>query len=291
MAIYECVQKLGTQQGPLIRPDGSRIYRVTYLVRCDRTTTGKDLYTHFVDHPDLPVRGRAHPDDPGAICKELAPKQDAEAPTVWEVAVVWDSKQDEQEHRDIPPAERPIRWRWDKVTYEEYQFKDLDGKPFRNTADTPLDPPPSLVRTHMKLILERNELSYNYTLALKFADAVNDGPFLGLKKGKVKSTCPVANEEREEGESYWKVQYEFEIRGSDPTDNDLWITSKIPNMGRRARPAAGEPAIAVKDANNTIDGIAVLLRENGTELPEDEPIHYLEFRRYHWQNFSELNLP
>ncbi len=296
--IVEVIPRYGACEGPNIAADGSRTYRDTYLVRTDVPVNDGNLVLGWVvamEGDVFPSYGQAFRSDPGALVRQFAPKQNSDAATVWEIVVTYDSKTDvdDQQDKDRPPWDRPARWSWGSVTVETYPFKDLKGKLFLTTVGDQFDPALTVPVEHAVLVIEQNELSFDFLLAQELANLVNSAEYAGFPTRSLKVAFPTATEEKAEGQYFWKITYSVEIANlfRDPPVTgalkvaDPWLPKLVQNRGPHyytTNDPATRKKILAADDNKVTTGDLVNLKESGTlaTAADFSDIHNIEFYTY-----------
>lgn len=220
---------------------------------------------------------------------------------------------DEAGAQNQPWLERPVvEWDWDETTY--YPSRDLDGKPYVNSAQMPFNPAPGFPAARQVLVLTRNEPFWDRTIAARYAFAVNSDVFLGAKPGTVQSLPPRVAMLHRGTLTYYRVVFRLRfnlpkryerltdndppVRPGDPDPNDLqsW-QPEILDQGTHQLPAvfgvpyAGRPIPVIRyGAPTTRD---VLLDGLGREAKKNpatgrvEP-KFLKFREFHSAPFRPI---
>ena len=284
MTVSAAVRLEGKRTGPQWSTDGSRIYKDQY-----RVITSGDVTGDLVEKASgLPRRNASHPRDGGALVTNIKPEQ--QAATVWFVRVTWKSKHGDPETNDgggvDDPLSRPAKFRWEKVDYEETRSKDLDGKPFHNTLGQPLPNPPKFPVTQLRLIVTRNQATYDPAEAFSYGNRVNSDGFLGQKPQTAKMDLPTAIEQVENGISFWSVTYSIEFK------EDGWNPVKLPNEGLEYTPPGESTGVrkAMDDDFGATTGEWGLLTEFSKKMPAGQDPFMLEFRVYKSKAFGPLGL-
>jgi hypothetical protein len=120
-----------------------------------------------------------HPTWLGLLCRSLRADQDEGAPLKWIVVAEYSSEplsNAERQGQFIPPLDRPAVIRQRKNQYSKPQAKDVNGKPYTNSANDPTDPPIELPRGYPVFIITKNVAAVPAGL-LQYGDAINAAPF------------------------------------------------------------------------------------------------------------------
>lgn len=300
--VVEVVLKHGACEGPNLRTNGSRTYRDTYTVRTDLPIDDGNIvlgqavaFAGGVPNLGIPFRT-----DPGALCAGYSPKQNSDARVVWEIGVTYDSNTSPGDSENPAPWDKPTRWSWGAERIEEAWFWDLDGKAFLNSAGDRFNPPPMIPRSNPVLVIEQNRLDYDAVIATAWGDSVNSAPVWGFPKHTIKMAFPTADEEHAEGESYWKITYEFEIIVNEPLNLNPddpkwrgWHPIKLLNLGPRFKDDNGKLVLA-SDDNNVVGGQEVFLDHDGGQVENPTPTNVMQYRKafrtFRLKDFATLSL-
>lgn len=119
-----------------------------------------------------------------------------------------------------PWLERPvIEWDWEETT--ETPSRDLDGKPYVNSAKMPFAPAPTFPASRSVLVIHRNERSWSRDLASKYAHAVSSDVFAGAAPGCAQSYPPRCKMMNRGSLQFYRITYR--IRFGLPKLNDLSV--------------------------------------------------------------------
>lgn len=105
------------------------------------------------------------------------------------------------------PEMEPPELDWDFEVVQRHRPKDLDGRPYVNSAGQPLTPAPSQEEVYAVLNYTRNELAFDRSVATKYAFAVNSKVFLGASPGRAQCLPPKARKVWRGSLGYWRVNY------------------------------------------------------------------------------------
>jgi len=159
----------------------------------------------------VPRPGDVHPNDLGAYCRKVTPRQDDEHPQVWYVTSEYSSKYENPDLNEENPTYRPSELNWDFVSYQRPLERDLTGAPIVSSSGEPFDPPVEIDDSRLVLTIVRNELDFDPALALLYQDAVNSDNFLGTYPGQAKVRLKAARQ-FETGLFFWRTTYEVQFR-------------------------------------------------------------------------------
>ena len=207
------------------------------------------------------------------------------------------------------PELTPPELEWDFETAQQAVHRDLDGKPFLNSALSPFTPAPSIEVAFPVLVMTRNEIGFNAAKAVQYAYAVNSDKFLGADPETVLCYPPRARYQFRGALSYWRVTYRLKFNThsyeenkseNDPaagktTVKDTWQPKYLDagTMRIDTNPASkffGRPVQIMR-------GVApattpVLLDGKGNEAPRNDDgtitEHYIKFRTRRKLSFATL---
>lgn len=234
--------------------------------------------------------------DQGSFINSIRARRESEDALSWVVAMDFTPHDLIHELGDenitdgsVNPLQQRPKVSWGSAKYEVRKAKDLDKKPFINTAGEPLIDPPPFDEDRSVLTITRNEETFSEAFVKQFRGAVNFDTFLDYPPNTVKCRDIVGDDQWDADYGrYWEVKYEFEIRDDTVGDGDGW-TVVIANMGYREKtsPSATptEVMIGGKPASEP-----VLLTEEGKYVPGADA-HYLEFHTLPEMYFADLNIP
>lgn len=191
----------------------------------------------------------------------------------------------------------PNHVRWDEEVIQLALPKDLDGKPFWNSALQPFKPAPTFPVSCPVLLLDRNELKFNYTKAADWAFAVNDATFLGAPAGRAQVMAPKAELQNRGPLTFWRVSYKIRILPEIPgLETMTWQPSFLDEGTKNIDVKVGSPTFGqpVPIMEGPVQ-ITTPVPLNGTgqrlvstnQVPNPEP-HYRNFRVYKSKSLSSL---
>lgn len=103
----------------------------------------------------------------------------------------------------------PPELSWEDETTTWAPQRDLDGRPFTNSADQPLTPAFTEEIARPVLVMIRNELNFKRSTITDYSFAVNADTFLGCPPGSVQAFPPRAKQEFFGPKTYWRVIWRF----------------------------------------------------------------------------------
>ncbi len=287
--VGKATRKPGSRRGPVESKSGVSYYE-TYVVR---TNSVDDDGQVVVQANGLPRYGSAYPEDAAALVSLISPQQSSEHDMAWYVEVTWthtapgSAGSTPGNVMAMPPT-----WDWTEVPYQLFLEKDLDGKPYENTAGDPFDPPPLRLQYNLVLTVKMNRLSYNANEADQYLDAINsdvitvDGKTFPKFAGKIGSYS--ADMDFVGEVSYRKVVIVIEF------NRKLWFPHKVLNKGPRHLVLGEEdsgPQLP-RDSHGVTYYGEVFLDPQGYKLPEKDPGRWwIKFNEYRKLPFAPLNLP
>lgn len=175
----------------------------------------------------VPFIWEVHPYDQWLFVKSKDVK--AVGPFHFRVMVDYDCTLDITTQVPISPVLQPPDVSWGFAMSNEGMTCDVEGKPLANSAGESYDPP--IARDFSDLVLRyaRNERTFDKLVAADYKDAVNSDTFLGFGPGHVRCTMFEATQVRASSLTYYRVNYEFQIRHSEVKTRDSGgaITTKV----------------------------------------------------------------
>lgn len=265
---------------------------------------------------------RVSPDDGGEFNWDVTVRYSTEmppgGPPVKQTGFGGDPRGPQNNPQDEPPD---IEWDWEII--REAPAKDLDGKPFLNSALQPFSPAPTFEKAIAVLVYTRNELTHSRAEATKYAFAVNVDPFLGAPPGCAQC-YPVRAKLMFRGPmSFWRKTYRIRFGAPKYPEGGRILVEVGTNINDLVLPVSGRNAKLVDEletwqpqildaglmelqahAARSHAGQPVPIRVNGQpistpvclnghgrkQLAVDgviEPV-YLKFRRYRDMPFGRL---
>lgn len=210
-----------------------------------RGATSADTQYTICACTDLPDIGEA--DSNGAVCTSKD-AQETENVTAWKVTVKYertppnsdqpDSGSNPADQNQPDPLQRSTDYQYSCVRYPYVPTTDKKGKAILNSADDKFDPPPTIDRINLRIVVSRNENSFPLLVfggfaglfhASKLVDKVNrdtvtiDGS--AYDPGRLRITDISAQKIWENATVYYRVTYSLEDKP------DKWNPIKIPNEG------------------------------------------------------------
>jgi len=192
---------------------GVRTYRMVFVVITDSDNDGVMVVGNATG---IPHKGdtyyTATDSDPGALCQDVSPTQDPENQKVWEVVATFSSHSGDPAKDDPNPMVHPPDIHWSSWSETRALHKDLDGKPFTNSAGQPIDPPFERRWKYPALTVVRNEATFPVGLVQTYWDVTNSDVFNGWAPDTVKVEDIRASSEYREAQGFFRVTYEFLFR-------------------------------------------------------------------------------
>lgn len=165
-----------------------------------------------------------------AALVRLVDPEPTDSPTIWKVTVRYSSDVDSLLNAN--PLLRPA-----EVSYSAFGVAipaewDVEGKPIRNAAGVPFDPP--LEKEEMLLVMRvtRNLPTYDALAVLPYLNSINSKAWQGLKPFSTQCKRLDGTRVFEQGKLFWRWDCEFHIR---------WLREPANRQRITPAPAGGEP--------------------------------------------------
>lgn len=186
-----------------------REYTVNY--RCQTTAESDGPYTVMAGLPSL---GSAHPQDSGALVKDISVNQMTNEPFMFVATVNYSSAVDPTETTQNPLS-RPYEYGYNVEAVTKVIEKDKDGSPILNSAKERFDDPP-VEEEEYRLVLSvtRNESTYPLTTLTTYQGKVNQYAWNGGAARTWLLRNISANRVVEQQTVYYRVSYEFVYNGN-----------------------------------------------------------------------------
>jgi len=222
-----------------------------------------------------------------ARCRKVRARcPDRDNPFNWELDCEYTTRAFQPESANENPLARPAVIEWDGEEFQRpfRENKDLDDKPFLNTAGDPFDPPVEQDQERPIVRITRNQASFEPSFARLYANAVNEDTWFGYEPFSVKCKPIRARSTREGQLDYWIVTYEFHLT----EEGELWIPTKVLNAGfhQLVNGQRKEILIGASRPSSPVP----LNEQGGVNSPLLAPVN-LKFRLYRKLPFGPLNLP
>lgn len=256
---------------------GVRNYMRTFLVKTDdKTDSAYDLLTSG----SLPDVGDVHPDDIGAWCTSVKPRNVGATPFFWNVTVSYSS---DKELNDDPLLDDPdISWGSQK--FQEPIVDDINGDAVVNSAGDPFDPPIMRDVSREVVTITANVASvpawvFSYKDRLNNATITIDGISILAEKAKCDDITVANKAERNEIE-YYPLTIRLSLR------EEGWAKQVLDVGFNEIDGSAGRAAILLDDG--TEPKSPVPLDGNGQRLsnPTTETAVILSFDIYPQVDFT-----
>ena len=194
-------------------------------------------------------------------------------PLHWKVTASYDTAKNSG-----PPLLRPPEINWSFAVSNNEIDRDIFSNPITNSSGEAFDPPITKDFHDLTLSIVKNQEDYDPVEALAFIGTLNNSSFFVFDAGQVKITRFDGAEITGEGQTYFRVSYEFQIR------LDGW-KRKILDQGMRD--IDGEQ---FKDSTGTTLSEPSKLNGLGAKLASGLPAVILEFELFAESNYSSLNI-
>lgn len=279
---------------------GHREYTRTFIVVTDNSATDAAavvlsplfprLYTPYI----VPAGT-----DLGALLKSKEAHPDPETPYKWTVILTYSTKVgNPSRHPGNPdpsdpsgfsnsPLDRPPLITWDAVQFTRPAINTIDpfSPPIMNSANLPYVPPPEIDDSRPTLRIERNQASFDQSLAQKYRDAINSDSFFGFDPGTVKVQKIGASLEFEKGIYYWRTVYVFQMRP------ETWTLKLLDASFYEFAPADNTQWVRINDKFANPCTIPFPLDGNGHKLPANGTPVIKSYNVYNSLPFAVLSLP
>jgi len=288
MGIVSAAEKVAARSGSKDFK-GIRTYTRVWLVETD--DPGDGAVTVLMAGPAIGTYyATSCETDMQALVRSKTPRQLSKY--LWELTISYSSEGTDPGQQQENPLQRPPQVAWGFAQHEVQAFKDLDGKPFMNSAGEPY-PAEVAKRDQSRLVLTvtRNESYFDVDLAEEFQDAINDKPFFGRAKGTAKCANIRGDGPHYENVVYWQVTYEihFDSRGwlNEQLDagHYYWEDGDVGHPAKKRFPQDGLGVTSTEPI--PLDGHGNKLSEADIKAAQ---FKYRTFRHYEWRDFGKLNL-
>ena len=186
-----------------------REYTVVY--RCQTTIESDGPYTVLTG---LPTLGSAHPQDSGALLKDIQVNQSSSEPFVFVANLTYSSAVDPTEITEDPLL-RPYEYSYNVEAVTKVVEKDKDGAPIMNSAKERFDDPPVEEEEYRLVVsVTRNESTYPLTTLTNYQGRVNSFAWNGGDARTWLLRNISANRVVEQQTVYYRVSYEFVYNGN-----------------------------------------------------------------------------
>lgn len=276
---------------------GNRTYRRVFKVSTDNASYGARKVASVLgiqrgDYYEIGVSSDPFYEiDTGAFVRSINAEQlfsdtgDSDDGTIWICTVEYgpiNPERAEDPGSTDPLLDEPTE-EWDSEDREELIDQDRFGNPVLNSAGDRFDPPLTDDVSRSILVIERNERTFDDSIASVFRNAINLDTFRGYEPGTVKIKRITARRVyNTQIGVYFRVRYEFHI------NEEGWLKRPL-NAGMRQLSSDGTTYEAILVQGMPVSE-PVPLDENGRALPPDGTPIFLEFEVGKWLSFAELNL-
>ena len=303
------------KQSGSIGRDLVRTYKLTYLVKTDAPEdTAADIMLDATI--GLPVQFvTPMPGDPRAVAVSLDSCERLENdPNSWHVSYTFDnaSRQRDSSNDSDPTDLSPIL-DYGVETMTRHVTKGVDDAPHLNAAGDPFEPV-EVEDYQNYLTAERCELTFNFTVAGLYNNAVNSDYFHGAAPGTLRVKI-VPKQQFRNGVEYFRVRYEFkykpqgwqrrdlnegmrqlvdsDVEVDPPTDPPTYVKHKIPcfvtaDDGQfTADPVTSPVPLSVEGRQLTV---AEIKGDPTASPPVPSLVNYIECKTYEELPYSALGI-
>ncbi len=230
--------------------------------------------------------------DPNAFVTDISAQQgDAGNPLEWIVTVNygWYDVNQVGGGPEANPLLMPIDVSWGFKDYEHVVEQDIEGKPVRNSAKDPYDPPLIINVPNQMMTVVRNEAFYNVPLAYLYRNSINEDSFAGQSPlfAKCFGITPKNLFHPTVG-WYYQVTYEFEFMNPRNSADAKGFRKTILDRGLRKLDFNTGKQIHIYLNSQPITQ-PMLLDGSGGILPLNGVPVYNEFQVFPELPFSEFN--
>lgn len=229
--------------------------------------------------------------DNGALCTKITIDQNPEEPTDWTLTCEFSSNVTDETLQNKDPLSRPPDISVDFDQFQEPFDVDLVGQSLVTSAGQKFDPPVMRDDSRPVIVIERNEPTFDYTVAANYKDAINSDIVLGFQPLTLKLRMG-ARRAYENGVIFWRVRYQLSYKFPD------WRFHLI-DQGTMQLDAARKLKNCVDFFNHAVTS-PVLLDGNGHQLinptvaapnPLPNAVELPEFIGYNELPFAVFHLP
>jgi hypothetical protein len=282
MAITSVIEK--PHSGDLT-DEYQRNYTRTFQVVCDQPDEG---LISFFGAVGLPAIGDPYQDSQGtydllATCKKITPTQTDDL-FFWDVVCEYDSVATDPDTVAESPLLKPVVVDWSTVEMSKVADKDIFGVPIRNTAGDKFGGGLEVSTIGVAVTITKNVASFNSSLALTYAGAVNSDTFLGFAPLKVRMIGVKATSKYEQGYAYWETQWQFLAK------EDGWRPLLLNQGPRYLKDGVAGDFKSFEDIHGIASNGEGLLASDGNKLTTGGTPVFLEFILYPEYAFSVLGL-
>jgi hypothetical protein len=275
-----------------------------------RGATSTDTQYTICACADLPDIGDT--DSAGATCTSLD-AQETENSSVWKVTVKYElappdsnkppGSSNPADQNQPNPLLRSKEYQWSCVRYPYVPEKDEggNGKPILNSCGDKFDPPPTIDRINMRVVVTKNDYPFVAKVAASYVDKVNlDAVSIDYEQfaiGTLRMADISSQKFWENGDPCYRISYTLEYKQSG------WNPTKIPDVGPNEMIVDPNDAtklikVAVRDKTGLATGGQVALSsgksgsapQKGVRLTEGQNPDELEFNLYEKKAMNGLDL-
>jgi hypothetical protein len=276
-----------------------RKYTLAFRVECSSRYDGPVTIrasTNGVRQPTLPIIGNSYyvtstEKDLGSFAEEINYRLESASANpdhaVWNVTVNYGP----YDANTFP--ENPIDWpivAWfGSQNFERIAWKDRNGDPIKNSANSAFSEPVTVDDNRSLLYVTRNELvsTYDYDLAATYRNSVNDAVWNGFATRTVKCVSIDTGEPQYNsvaGVRYYAVKYVFDI------NLDTWDKVLLDQGYTDISLLDSTKRLTIRDSNGQPLTEAALLNGSGHRLAANGTPVFLTFRVASELDFAVFNL-
>lgn len=212
---------------------------------------------------------------------------------------------------DVTRPESPQFKPWLVLPTFEYSYVeatvakqwDRDGKPFRNSAEQPLAPAPTVEISYPVITMTRNERTFTPDMGTTWAYAVNDATFMGYPAECVQILPPAVKPMRFGKKKYYRVSWRFRFKPDESAK--VWNPATLLAETKRVtwQPlfldagyyqlsdplgALPQSVVPIYRQSHRVSGQPALLDGKGRAVPKGGDPVFLKYNSYQSRNFTLL---
>jgi hypothetical protein len=167
-----------------------------------------------------------------------------------------------------------------RAAVEDYS---VPPKKIINSAGQPFEPAVEEEIYNLVISIIKPQAGVDEDMMAEYQGACNDAAWNGRNQYQARLTSWTADQQNEQGVTYYLHKYEVEIQ------LPSWETEVL-DQGRFKLNGGNEESLAVDNKGIVMHGQG-RLDGNGNKLAATAASVYLKFRRYPMKNFTALNIP
>lgn len=270
---------------------------VTGAAGIDLTSTQVKQECQSLTPPNnLPKEGASHPFNPYLFARRI----DVEKVSIafYTASVEYESEPFREGEENLPPTDIPARIRFGSITTEEQIDEDLNGNPLVNAGTGEPIQGITIPITDQVITIEKNLATFDPVAFYAYYNRVNNDTYpigSGYPPGVLRIIDISAGEELAESSPYYKLTVKIQARKPYKTTDDKAWYKRIKKQGYMVFSGiltpGGEPIIGrATDEFGDPVGTPVLLKADGTRVPEGDPAHYDEWEVFESIPFASMGL-